>query len=235
MFSHLPAILFTREGDTHTHPWEAHPQEEHPPQEAHPLGSTHPRKHTPPEPPPLRRSLQRTVRILLECFLVYYQLQWSCGQGNIFTPVCHSFCSRGGRGSASVHAGMPPPGPPVGADTPWSRHPPGPDTPLGAAPHPPGADTPLDQTPSESRLQHTVYERPVRILLECILVMNSLTVEFSAQTKTNKKISTSRHIINITIISQDLQNNVTYLYHVLLDLSSYDCKPQEQTNGSQPK
>ena len=47
---------------------------------------------------------------------------------------------------------------------------------------PPGADTPLEQTttgadsppeadtPPGSRLQHTVYERPVRILLESILV-----------------------------------------------------------------
>ena len=58
--------------------------------------------------------------------------------------------------------------------TPRSRHPPGTD--------PPGPDTPPDQTPLDqtppprsrpppgSRLQHTVNERPVRILLECILV-----------------------------------------------------------------
>ena len=64
------------------------------------------------------------------------------GQGNIFTSVCLS-TGRGGV-SASVHAGIYP----LGAD-------------------PPGADTPL---PPGSRLQHTVNERPVRILLECILV-----------------------------------------------------------------
>ena len=77
---------------------------------------------------------------------------------------------------------------PLGADTPQSRHthpqqtPPRADTPPGSR-HPPGADTPLgadtprEQTPlgagrhpSGCRLQHTVYERPVRILLECILV-----------------------------------------------------------------
>ena len=74
---------------------------------------------------------------------------------------------------------------------PGSRHPPRADTPPGA--DPPGADTPLEQTPPPeqtppleqtppkqtpprpdtppgSRLQHTVNERPVRILLECILV-----------------------------------------------------------------
>ena len=71
-----------------------------------------------------------------------------------------------------MHAGIPtlplradpPPGsrpdPPDQTLPPKSRHPPPPDQ----AP-PPGADTPLG-----SRLHHTVYERPVRILLECILV-----------------------------------------------------------------
>ena len=53
--------------------------------------------------------------------------------------------------------------------------------PLGTRQTPPRSDPPsLDQTPPpppgpgrpplKSRLQHTVYERPVRILLECILV-----------------------------------------------------------------
>ena len=40
---------------------------------------------------------------------LYYRPQRSCGQGNIFTLVCHSFCSQGAGGSASVHAGIPPP------------------------------------------------------------------------------------------------------------------------------
>ena len=58
-----------------------------------------------------------------------------------------------------------PPGPgrPPGSDTtthPWTRQ-----TPPDQADPPNQADTPLG-----SRLQHTVYERPVRILLECILV-----------------------------------------------------------------
>ena len=92
------------------------------------------------------------------------------------------------------------------ADTPRSRHPPGPDPPnqtrRGIHPppqvihtqprtRPPGADThpprsythspgpdPQEQTPPRpdppprgSRVQQTVYERPVRILLECILVL----------------------------------------------------------------
>ena len=61
-----------------------------------------------------------------------------------------SVCPQGGRVSAPVHAGMP--------DPPWDQ-----------------ADTPPDQAdpPPGSRLQHTVYERPVRILLECILVFFS--------------------------------------------------------------
>ena len=73
----------------------------------------------------------------------YYRPQRSCGQGNIFTPVCHSFCSQGG--SASVHAGIPPcppvPGrhPPDQADTPPGpgRHPPQ-TRPPGPERHPPG-------------------------------------------------------------------------------------------------
>ena len=54
------------------------------------------------------------------------------------------------------------------ADTPRpARHPPGPDRPPWDQ-----ADTPWDQTDPlpGSRLQHTVYERPVHILLESILV-----------------------------------------------------------------
>ena len=110
---------------------------------------------------------------------VFYRPQRSCGQGNIFTPVCHSV-HRGG-GSASVHAGIPPPPrdqTPPRADTSPRADPPGPDPPgadpPGADTPPSGPDTPLRTRhlppPPGSRLQHTVYERPVRILLECILV-----------------------------------------------------------------
>ena len=74
-----------------------------------------------------------------------------------------------------------PPGP--GRHSPWTRqtHP----THPGPGRHPPRPGRPPLQTrhaphPPGSRLQHTVYERPVRILLECILVIivygqNSLT------------------------------------------------------------
>ena len=58
---------------------------------------------------------------------------------------------------------------PPGADTPQTRHPMGADTPL------PRADTPPDQTHPQSRLWHTVNEWPVRILLECILVIQEIT------------------------------------------------------------
>ena len=82
------------------------------------------------------------------------------GQGNVFTGVCDSV-NRGV--SASVHAGIHPPGsrhpleqtPPSRHRPTWSRHPPssrhphqsrhpqGADTPLGADTPFPGADTPL--------------------------------------------------------------------------------------------
>ena len=92
------------------------------------------------------------------------------GQGNIFTSVCQEFCPQGGGGrvSASVHAGIPPPDqapprdqahppgpgiplsrppgtrhpPPETRHTPPSRHPPGTrHTPPGDQAHPPGKQT----------------------------------------------------------------------------------------------
>ena len=62
---------------------------------------------------------------------------------------------------------------------PGSRHPPRSRHPPTRSRHPPGADPPRADTPRAdtpradppgSTLQHTVNERPVRILLECILV-----------------------------------------------------------------
>ena len=87
---------------------------------------------------------------------LYYRPQRSCGQGNIFTPVCHSFCSRGG--SASVHAGIPPPL--DQADLPRPGRPPGTrQTPQGADP-PRTRQTPLTrQTPPRPcRPPHPPYK-----------------------------------------------------------------------------
>ena len=75
-------------------------------------------------------------------------------------------------GSASVHAGIPPPSPEARTPLPRSTHPPGsthPHLPGSTHPHPPGSTHP----PPGSRLRHTVNERPVRILLECILVLSA--------------------------------------------------------------
>ena len=49
-----------------------------------------------------------------------YRPQRSCGQGNVFTRVCHSVHIGG---SASVHAGIPPPGPDPLWHTPPGTHP----------------------------------------------------------------------------------------------------------------
>ena len=76
---------------------------------------------------------------------------------------------------------------PLGADPPrsrppGSRHPPEAD-PLQADPpgsRPSGTDTPRSRHPPRSRpppgsrLQHTVYKWPVRIILECILVIDCI-------------------------------------------------------------
>ena len=82
-----------------------------------------------------------------------------------------------GGGLPQCMLGCPPRGSrhPPGADTPREQTPPGSrhnppeqspswnQTPPGTDTTPPGADT-----PPGSRLRYTVYERPVRILLECI-------------------------------------------------------------------
>ena len=105
----------------------------------------------------------------------FYRPQRSCGQGNVFTGVC---LSTGGEGVclSACWDVMTPPGPgrpPRIRHThpPWTRQ-----TPPDQAYTPPldQADTPpwirQRAPPPGSRLQHTVYERPVHILLECILV-----------------------------------------------------------------
>ena len=104
----------------------------------------------------------------------HYRPQRSCGQGNIFTAVCHSVHMGGsplGRTPPPDQADPPPTRqtPPDQADPPSGAHTPPPsdqaDTPLG-----PGRPPPDQADPPGSRLQHTVNEGPVRILLECILV-----------------------------------------------------------------
>ena len=110
---------------------------------------------------------------------VNYRAQRSCGQGNIFTPVCHSFCSQGGVCLSACWDTTPPnqiPTPPDQTPPPRADTPPD-QTPTPGSRHPPGSrhTPPKEQThPRGSRLQHTVYERPVRILLECILVWSIL-------------------------------------------------------------
>ena len=81
----------------------------------------------------------------------------SLGQGNIFSSVCQEFCPQGG--SASVHAGIPPP---CQGDPPYKADPP----PLARRP-PPASQTP----PAQCMLGDTVNKRAVCILLECNLVV----------------------------------------------------------------
>ena len=109
--------------------------------------------------------------------------QRSCGQGNIFAPVCHSV-HRGGVCLSACWDTTPPKQTSAQQTTPPEQTPPTADTPPTAHPHwsrqppeqtPPKEHTPWnrhppEQTPPGSRLQHTVNERPVRILLEYILV-----------------------------------------------------------------
>ena len=108
----------------------------------------------------------------------FYRPQRSCGQGYVFTRVCDSV-----HGGGSPENPLPGPGRhPLAGRTPRDqadpprpgRTPPEQGDPLdqgdssGTRQTPPGTR----QTPPPGRrLQHTVIERPVRILLECILVL----------------------------------------------------------------
>ena len=107
------------------------------------------------------RNVQNILVRCYKTFRVNYRPQRSCGQGNIFTSVC---LSTAGSVCLSTCWDTTPPR----ADTPWEQTPP-------RSRHPPGLSTPPAAPPPGSRLRHTVNERPVRILLECILV----TLQFS--------------------------------------------------------
>ena len=115
-----------------------------------------------------------------------------CGQGNIFTPVCHSVHMGGGLPQCTLGyhplpwRHPPLPGRPPSKETPspgphprgeiegdqiqahtqggnWGGSDPG--------PHPRGKLRGIRSPPPRSRLRHTVNERPVGILLECIHVL----------------------------------------------------------------
>ena len=131
---------------------------------------------------------QNNFLVVLQNLITSYQPQRSWAKV-MFLQVS-VILSTGGGESASVHAGIPPPPPweqtpweqtpPQGADTPpspRSRHPPDQTPPRSRPPWtrsrhpPPGAEPPRSRHPlGRSWLWHTVNERPVRILLECILV-----------------------------------------------------------------
>ena len=76
----------------------------------------------------------------------------SLGQGNVFTPICLSFCSQEEDVSAPLHAGI---------HTPWA------DPPRQT---PPRQTIPRQTHPSPKILQDTINKWVVRILLKCILV-----------------------------------------------------------------
>ena len=102
--------------------------------------------------------------------------------------------------------------PPDQGDPPQTR-----ETPLGPGRPPRTRRTPRDQadvppmtrkTPPGSRLQHTVYERPVRILLECILVLEMQTDSKLATLVTLTSLLETNTVICIKIIDTDVKVNL---------------------------
>ena len=117
-------------------------------------------------------------------FFNFYRPQRSCGQGYVFTCVCDSV-HRGGLPQCMLgyHPSGSRPSSPPAADTPQeqapqSRHPQS-RHPLEQT-LPQSRHTPRADTPQESRLQHMVNERLVRILLECILVFRAASQSLQA-------------------------------------------------------
>ena len=80
---------------------------------------------------------------------IFYRLQRSCGQGYVYTRVCDSVNRGEGLWRTPPDQGDPPPRDEA---------------------HPPRTK---ENPPPGRTLQHTVNERPVRILLECILVWSN--------------------------------------------------------------
>ena len=99
-----------------------------------------------------------------------YRPQRSCGQSNVFTGVCLS--TGGGVCLSACWDARPPTPQPPNSPRPGRPIEPGRPPPQTRQTPRPGRSQRPDQAdpPPGSRLQHTVYERPVRILLECILV-----------------------------------------------------------------
>ena len=119
------------------------------------------------------------------CFFSHYRPQRSCGQGYVFTRVCDSV--HGGVSGRETPAGRPLAGSPPSGRPPWQgelpegkpfsqqgepcppagRTPSSRENPLLAGRPPWQGDPPWQGAPPP---RHTANERPVRILLECILV-----------------------------------------------------------------
>ena len=110
---------------------------------------------------------QQLIQLKLRASFAFLPAATKLRQSNIFGSVCQEFCSQGGGCLPHCMLGYTPPGPK--ADTPGAkgRHPPGPK-----------ADTlPLQTATARDQRQtppwDTVNERAVRILLECILVIDN--------------------------------------------------------------
>ena len=83
-----------KEGVCETPPWQTLPSSRQTPPGQTPAKADNP--HPPRQTSPGRWLLLRMVRILMECLLVLLFFFRSLGQGNVFTPVCHSVHKEGG-------------------------------------------------------------------------------------------------------------------------------------------
>ena len=133
--------------------------------------------------------------VVLRCFSHCYRPQRSCGQGYVFTRV-YDFVNRRGVCLSACWDTTPPPfweqTTPPRADNPWEQTPP-------RSRHPPG-----------SRLRDTVNERPVRILLECILVL--LKLKFLLL-RVDERCSEKSFYCFFTVLREELQYQTNITVH----------------------
>ena len=169
MFLHLSVILFTG-GPWYHFLWNPrnHPKDSTPPLKDGTSPWTAPLlRRAPPQDGTHLHTVGKHPTGMLSCYQP--QLSWA---KVMFLQMSVILSTRGV--FASVHAGIPPPGAdtPPKQTTPREQTPPWEQTPSSPWSRPPWSRHPQSRHPPPgSRLRHTVNERPVCILLECILVM----------------------------------------------------------------
>ena len=161
--------------------------------------------------------------------LCFYTCLWFCPQGGSPENPPNQADPPGDQADTPPDQGEPP-GP--GRHPPWEEPPSPPPRPGRPAP-PDQADTPprtKENPPPGKRLQHTVNERPVRILLECILVFLSICTIENPTTPTGRLTKLQDIYFVASLVSGSLERS-----HDELDSSYKGQGHQRSKSLGEPK